>query len=289
MTYPLETCRFSSWTFQTQVACSIFYFEMPKKVPKKWYSLQLTICHKHSTRGFRRSWGAASVERSWKYFRYAKPDSLVTWSQNVLNTVACLVNIHHSFSHSLSTNLRKLHPHRKPRTFSTVFGSKGRFPALACCHAANSARISRFPGKVAEKARFPRKKEDFQKMPSHTAPRALHSEPWSLCMGENDMMKRNVAKSEKTLHSSQKQTWSNVVPKFCVGPSTKLHLPNASHLLYFCTACADFEPKEVTCKNSHTHQQQTRLHGALRSSTQSIPQNDQIIQGPFHRSQDSNI
>ena len=96
-------------------------------------------------------------------------------------------------------------------------------------------------------------------------------------------------KTQKTLHSSQKTSWSNVVPKFCVGPSTKLHLPNASHLLYFCTACADFEPKEVTCKNSHAHQQQTRLHGALRSSTQSIPQNDQIIQGPFHRSQDSNI
>lgn len=121
---------------------------------------------------------------------------------------------------------------------------------------------------VAEKAGFPNENGRLPKN-AHTAPRALHSEPWSLCMGENDMMKRNVAKSEKTLHS-QKQTWSKFVPKFCVGPSTKLHLPNASHLLYFCTACADFEPKEVTCKNSHTHQQQTRLHGALRSSTQAF-------------------
>lgn len=113
MTAPLETCRFSSWTFQTQVACSIFYFEMLQG-PKKWYSLQLTICHKHSTRGFKRSWGAASVERSWNYFRHAKPDSLLTWSQNVLNAVACLMNIHHSFfpfPFNQSKNLRKLHPH----------------------------------------------------------------------------------------------------------------------------------------------------------------------------------
>lgn len=145
-----------------------------------------------------------------------------------------------------------------------------------------------FLGRSPKRGFLKENRKTSKNMPSHTAPRALHSEPWSLCMGENDMMKWNVAKSEKTLHS-KKQTWSKFVPKFCVGPSTKLHLPNGSHLLYFCTACADFEPKEVTCKNSHTHQQQTRLHGALRSSTQSIPQNDQIIQGPFHRSQDSNI